>query len=595
MPRIPIFWKLFGAFGLLIGVTMATVWFVVSPRVSTHAVRVVRENLAAQASLVLSDLPPGTFVERPPPEVNPWIGRLGRASGARFTLIREDGVVLADSQMAPAAMENHRNRPEIEEARATGNPASSQRPSRTVGDDLLYLAVPVKRDGSIVGYVRASVPLTYVRVQRQNLRENVLIGAAIAVAVSLLIGLLLTRRLTRPLAEMKDAATAIAAGEYGRRLHVTSRDELGQLAGAIQEMGGQLSDRLERLTREGNQLRAILGSMLEGVVAVDRDERIVHLNNVAAQILGTDRRKSLGQRLWEVARIEAVGDTLSEVLTDANERRREIRVPRERGTQVLQLIASPLKDGEDRVAGAVIVLHDVTELRRLEIVRRDFVVNVSHELKTPLTAIRGFVETLIDDPEIDAETRERFLRRVKDQVLRLSTLVSDLLVLSRVESEEEALERRPVDIRGPVRESARRFSPDATGRDMDFVTDLPDLPVVVLGDEEALRQVVDNLLDNAFKYTPDEGIVRVRVAVEGTDAVIEVGDTGIGIEPKDIDRIFERFYRVDKARSRELGGTGLGLSIVKHIANALGGRVSVKSAGGRGSTFRVTIPRYEPA
>jgi two-component system phosphate regulon sensor histidine kinase PhoR len=241
----------------------------------------------------------------------------------------------------------------------------------------------------------------------------------------------------------------------------------------------------------------------------------------------------------------------------------------------------------------VVVLHDVTELRRLERIRRDFVVNVSHELKTPLTAIRGFIETLMDDPDIDMDTRSRFLARVNDQTLRLSTLVSDLLVLSRVEAEAGGIERRPVRLRQMLGECANRLTAGRLGDSLAFEQEMPDEPVIVLGDEEGLRQVVDNLLDNAIKYTPKGGNVTLRLSVEEGSAVLEVEDTGIGIEAQPIDRIFERFYRVDKASSRELGGTGLGLAIVKHIVGSHNGRLAVTSEPGQGSTFRVTLPLHE--
>ena len=240
--------------------------------------------------------------------------------------------------------------------------------------------------------------------------------------------------------------------------------------------------------------------------------------------------------------------------------------------------------------GAVIVLHDVTELIRLETVRRDFVANVSHELKTPLTAIRGLLETLLDDASMDAEMRRRFLEKAHVQGLRLTALVQDLLALSRIESEEGAVEHRRMDLCETVRAAVRRIDPTLTGRALTLDVSLPDEPVYVFGDEEAIRQITDNLLDNAFKYTPDGGSIGVRVSRQEENAVIRVKDSGIGIEAIHLDRIFERFYRVDKARSRELGGTGLGLAIVKHLVEALRGTIDVASEVGRGTTFRVFLP-----
>jgi two-component system phosphate regulon sensor histidine kinase PhoR len=448
-------------------------------------------------------------------------------------------------------------------------------------------------DDKLLGVVRTSVPLLEVEERRAQLRTYVASGAAIAAGLALVLGLFFSRLFSGRLGRMTEAAEAIAAGDYSKPPTLHSRDEFGHLSDAISRMADQLRERMDALVRERNELRAILGSMLEGVVAVDRDERILHLNRNAAEILATRPEDAIGERIWEVTRVAALAETIGAVLEDASEHTREARVATGTRERVLQLIASPLRDSRGEVAGVVLVLHDVSELRRLELIRRDFVVNVSHELKTPLTAIRGFVETMLDDEEIDPETRRNFLSRVNDQVLRLSALVTDLLVLSRVESEEEALDRRPVDIRRTLRDAAGRLSPESRGRDVEFQVVLPKDSVTILGDEESLRQVVDNLLDNALKYTPDGGGIELRLLQAEGEVVIEVEDTGIGIEGRHLDRIFERFYRVDKARSRELGGTGLGLSIVKHITNAHGGRVSVRSEAGRGSTFRVSLPAHE--
>jgi two-component system phosphate regulon sensor histidine kinase PhoR len=261
-----------------------------------------------------------------------------------------------------------------------------------------------------------------------------------------------------------------------------------------------------------------------------------------------------------------------------------------RGETVLELRASPLRDGGGQASGAVALLHDVTALRKLETVRRDFVANVGHELKTPLTAIRGLVETMLDDRQMPADTARSFLEKIRGQSQRLSALVTDLLTLARIESNEVPLERKLLDLRAVVREGAERFRVTSVRRGLELAAELPPEPVPLDADEESLRQILDNLLDNACKYTPPGGRIRVRVARADGEVGLEVEDTGIGIAPADQERVFERFYRVDKARSRELGGTGLGLAIVKHLTQSLGGQVSLASEPGRGSTFRVLFP-----
>jgi two-component system phosphate regulon sensor histidine kinase PhoR len=522
---------------------------------------------------------------------------LGEATGTRLTIVdaTEKGKVLADSLGRSTTMDDpHGLRPEIVQARESGELGTSTRFSHTTDIDMRYLAVPVTDGDRLLGFARASLPLVEVQRRRAAIWRRVGLGAAVAAALGLVIGLLLTRRLTARLSAMADAAKAIAEGREAGPLPVRATDETGTLARAIQQLDEELRRRLDALAHERNELTAVLGSMLEGVVAVDRSERVVHMNAVAAKLLKTSAPECIGQRIWEVTRIQEVCQMLETVLRDNAEHGREIRIADAPRGRILELHASPLRDAARAPAGAVVVLHDVTELRRLEAVRREFIANVSHELKTPLTAIRGLVETLLDDGRMSDETRRRFLEKARNQALRLSALVSDLLVLSRIESEEGAVERRPLDLRSPVRESARRLDPAGEGRDLLFRVSVPDDPVRVLGDEEAVRQIIDNLLSNAFKYTADGGVICLRLFVTNRHAIVEVEDTGIGIEPEHLDRIFERFYRVDKARSRDLGGTGLGLSIVKHLVDALDGQVDVESLAGKGTTFRVSVPLSEP-
>ncbi len=588
MPRSPLFWKVYSWIAAVAVISAATVYGVAAPRLRRSALDDIRRELTARA--VLLDVPARVFRTPPSPELQERVRRLGARTGTRFTVIRGDGLVYADSREDPARMENHRERPEVRSARRTRRPGTSTRLSRTVGERMSYLALPILEGKGIAGYVRTALPYERVTERLSSLALHLGLGAAVAVLLGFGVGLFLARHFTGPLRRMTRVAAAIAEGDYDHRLHFRRKDEVGQLAVAIQHMSDQLRERMAALTRERNNLQAILGSMLEGVIAVDAAERIVHINAVAARLLDTTVSEGLGRRAWEVARIEAIGETIRRILEEPGEYARELTLPRSRGERVLTLHASPLRGEAGAPSGAVVVMYDVTDLRRLEAVRRDFVANVSHEIKTPLTAIRGFVETLLDHEEADTGTRTRFLERIRDQALRLSSLVSDLLALSRVETEDAELEHVRFDLAPLLREVAGGFEPEVLGRSLAFRVEIPETPYPVVGDREALRQAVGNLLDNAFKYTPDEGTVTLRLRRAGDAAVLEVEDTGIGIGPEHLDRIFERFYRVDKARSRALGGTGLGLSIVKHIVKAHAGKVSVTSTPGEGSTFTVTLP-----
>ncbi len=374
-------------------------------------------------------------------------------------------------------------------------------------------------------------------------------------------------------------------------------DEFARLEARLEENEARFAEQVEQLRAERNQLTAVLGGMVEGVIAINLDRRLLHLNAVAAKWFGrSEPALAIGRPIFELSRQPEVSGALIEAIEKRRQVSRAFTLSRsagqDGGPNRFELNASPLlsarRDGEP-VEGAVAVIHDITELERLETVRRDFVSNVSHELKTPLTAIHGYVETLLDAGPVDSATRRRFLRKIRRQSNRLSALVSDLLTLSRIESSAEPPEKI-VDLRVPVDEVLGLLRTSGEERGLELIADVPRAPVRVLGEEEAIRQALSNLVDNAVKYSSASGRVMVRLQAENGRAVLEVEDRGPGIASEHLDRIFERFYRVDRARSRELGGTGLGLAIVKNVAIRHGGGVEVESERGRGSTFRFWLP-----
>ena len=405
------------------------------------------------------------------------------------------------------------------------------------------------------------------------------------------IAFFVARRLLAPLRSLTRAANSLAEGNYDERVSCSASHEVGDLVKAFNRMADRLNERIEILSREENKVRTILAGMVEGGVAVDREARILHMNKAACQILGVSEQEQEGLHIYDVTGVKEVGELLRQTLRDGVERVEELKISNADQEQVLEAHASPLRGRDGELAGGLVVLDDVTQLQRLERVRTDFVANVSHELKTPVTAISGLVETLIESEEMDLETRSRFLDKIQNQSMRLSTLVADLLALSRVEAQDEQqLELRKLDLRLIGMDSVRRAMIAAEEKEIQLHSQLPENEVNVNGDEEALCQVVDNLLDNAIKYTPGGGGVSLIIEVEDDKALLLVKDSGIGIDPEHQERIFERFYRVDKARSREVGGTGLGLSIVKHFTARMGGMVGVESEPGVGTIFRVELP-----
>ena len=591
--RASFFWRLYvGCVALILLSTVTLgVWF--ERRARADMLRDLDAALRARLVL-LQDIAAGRWNKPPSADLVVRIQRLGSEGEARLTLVRPDGVVIADSERDPASIGNHRLRPEIEAAARTGE-GKSERDSETVGRPYRYLARAVRVEGELVGFVRAAFPLDGLEAHITSLRVSTALTALAAASIAVVVALSFARRVSAPLAATAALAERIARGDYaGPTEPVEGADEIARLSEAIATMNRQLEERLETITADRNKVLAILGGMVEGVVAIDADERIVHMNAVAARLLGADPAAVEGRRIWEVTRVLAVSDLLDHARKTGEPRSAACSLvpPGDAGrAQVeIELRASAIRDGAGELFGAVLVMHDVTELRRLENVRRDFVANVSHELKTPLTAIRGMIETMIDDPEMPKEMQSRFLDRVRDQSMRLSALVTDLLSLAKIEANEGRGERTLIDLRARLRDAVARFGDVAARKRITLALELPEDAATVQADEESLRQILDNLLDNACKYTPEGGHVWARILRRPGELRVEVEDTGIGIEPADQARVFERFYRVDKARSRDLGGTGLGLSIVKHLANSLGGTVSLESSPGRGSTFRVHFP-----
>ena len=588
MLRSRFLWKLYAGYSALILLSVVIVGGMITRRMEQDALAEIRQSLEARAVLLrglarqhIEGSADSTFQKR--------VRALGREIGTRLTVIRADGRVVADSQENPSGMDNHADRPEILAARSDGL-GTATRFSNTLGMRMMYLSLSVRSEDRLVGYVRVSLPLSAIDRRLNDLRAATTVGAGLSAVAALILGFFLAQHFVRPLTSMTAVAESMASGDYDQRLPTTRNDEIGKLAQALNRMAESCRDRMETISVDRNRLSVILSGMTEGVVAVGRNERIAHMNETAGRLLGASPEEGVDKPIWEVTRVREVSEILGAALRDEADRQRTVRLVTPSRDQIIEMHASPLHDGQRDLVGAVVVLRDVSDLHRLEMVRRDFGANASHELKTPITAIRGLIETLIDDKEMESPRRERFLGKIRDQSMRLSSIVTDLLTLSRLESEGGELKRAPFDLRDAVLASTRALASTSEERGIMVEAEVPDGPIEVVGDEEALCQVVGNLLDNALKYTARGGAVWARVRRQGTDAVIEVEDTGIGIEPGDRDRIFERFYRVDKARSRELGGTGLGLSIVKHVATAHGGRVTVDSVPGTGSTFRVFLP-----
>ncbi len=582
-------WKLFLGFSLVIFLAMAALQLFVSRRIEADG----REQIAAallNRSLLLGELALPALRGGNESALRLRLDRLGEQADTRLTVIDVDGRVIADSDEDPAHMSSHADRPEIREAR-NAEIGRAIRYSDTLRKRMMYVALPLRDGRTLLGYARSSLPMDTVDIQISSLRRTVLFGTVLALLATLAASLIFTRHITRPLTTVVNTVREYSAGDYGRRIPSSGGGELGELADAFNAMAQQQQERLTKISEERNKLEAILTGMVEGVVAVNHEDRILHMNEVAAALLGVSPPDARGHTLWELSPPEEIGEIVEACREGGRSLRREMRRDGADGERIIEVYASPLpSEGSGSTGGAVLVFHEITELRRLEMVRRDFVANVSHELKTPLTVIRGMVETMEDDPEMPPDTRDRFLGKVRFQAEHLSSQVSDLLALSRLESEEQSLAKEPVDMIRLVRDVSMVRAAAAESRGLRFTTKIPDGPINVNGDRLSLEQAFGNLVDNALVYTPRGGRVTLRLRTEGDLLLFRVEDTGIGIEPEHQERIFERFYRVDKARSREQGGTGLGLAIVKHVVLAHGGEVGLDSVPGRGTTFTISLP-----
>lgn len=588
------FWKVFGATALVVGIAVAVAGTLATLALS-HAVEAQLDQRIRAETALLAEAARAGLRAGDEPALAALARELSAAlAGDRITLLAPDGRPLADSHADPRLMDNHRERPEVLAALRPDN-APRARSSQTVHEEQLYYALAVREDGRLLGFARLSVPLADARARRAEVGRAVLGAGAVALLVGAAAAALLARSVRRPLQELGRYVGAVAQGAEPPPLDRARHGELAPLARSLEAMTRQLHERFERIERDQSEIRAIVGAMVEGVLAIDAAQRVVLLNAAAAELLGTSQDAARGKPVWEVTRAPEVTDLLARCLRTGTPAWVEASLPAAGGERVLRLAASPLADA-DGTFGSVLVLQDLTGMRRLEAVRRDFVVNVSHELKTPLTAMRGFLDAVLDDPELPEPMRRRFLGRAHEATERMIAIVGDLLSLARVEADGGLARSEALDLRELAGECQGRAAALAALRGAQVQLDLPGEPVPVQGDRAELATALDNLVDNALKYGPPGGLVRVRVLRAGDEATLEVEDRGPGIPAHEQARVWERFYRVDKSRSRDLGGTGLGLSIVRNVAQAHGGRVSLDSEAGRGSVFRLHLPlRIAPA
>ena len=587
-----LFWKLALTFlAPLLGVVLAVDFLAERALRGTYQNDGYNEMKALARVLPFDELHFSSF----PPEtaedvalLNHWVANAAK-SGVRISVISADGRVIADSQSETQTMESHASRPEVQEALQKGE-GTSTRTSVSVNQPLLYYAERHYLTGSVPVVERLALPLEGVDETLGKFRRGLLLWSLLILIIAGAISLLVSRSFTGRVERLREFSRRVAEGDFRPLPSDGTGDTLEALGQSLNQTAARMDRTIRTLTEERNLSSAILGSMVEGVAVVNGGERLVFANPGFASILGLEVPPVAGSALLEVVRQTELIEAVRRVLAG------EPRVEAEIATGTLRqhffaATVAAVRAGE--TSGAVIVLHDITDLRKLERIRRDFVANVSHEFRTPLTAIQGFAETLLAGAMNDPQNRDRFLGIILEHSRRLARLTEDLLRLSQMDADKLELELRPVGVAQLVESCYETARHRATEKGLNLSLDVPEGLPNVSGDARRLQEVLQNLLENAIQYTLPGGKIVLSAEAKNEEVIFTVTDTGIGIPQADQPRIFERFYRVDVARSREAGGTGLGLSIAKHLIEGHGGRIWVESEVGVGSKFHVSVPIFD--
>ncbi|MFA6142642.1 MAG: ATP-binding protein [Candidatus Omnitrophota bacterium] len=576
--------KLIISYAIVILISFAFLAFFLDKNLEENSLKDIESSLIVQARLIENQITAGILKSESSSFLEALVKKLGRDAKCRITLIDTNGKVLADSEkqlMEISKMENHISRPEIRRA-LSGDIGTDMRYSPTLKIDMLYAALPIKSGNEISGVLRLALPLASVQKTLFVIRRIIILGLVFTLIFAFILGSILAARTIEPVNKMIYASRRFAEGDFSKRVVVNSQDEIGELAATFNKMAQDIEDKIKKIEEQNQKLAAIFNSMIEGIIVVDKAGRLISINHTIENIFGISKKDAEGKLFLDKIRNNDISGVIDKVLCAGKPVSDEITViyPVHK---IFDINAIPIFN-LNSVSGCLVVIHDVTEVRRLETVRSDFIANVSHELKTPLTSITGFIETLLEGALDDKENSREFLKIIQEHAARLNSLVNDLLSLSHLESKEITLDKKDINLHRLTEEVILGFKSQLRKRNVEVSNELP-VGLLIRADRDRIEQVLTNLIDNAIKFNKEKGRVRIYGQAVDGKTKITIEDSGMGIPEKDIPRIFERFYRVDKARSRELGGTGLGLSIVKHIVELHEGEVGVESAEGFGSKF----------
>ena len=586
-------WKLFFSYLLIVLIPFLAAERYLTSHLKDRMLQQIEGRLFKEAMLIKTIIEKDYKNSSPSYEIDSLIKKMGREIRERITYIDSRGTVLGDTEIAPAKLEyieDHSGRPEFITAFKSSHGVAI-RYSTTLEIDMMYVAVKIAPRGEFMGIVRLAVPLTQIKDLMRKTEYSLAMAFLLCAVLILILNIVVSKRLSQPIEEISRTAEEISKGNFDVKVYPGARGELGTLGRSINLMASEIKKRVRETTQEKETLQTILRGMSDGVMVVDSEGKIVLINSVLEDLFH-GASTAIGKTPVEALRNAELQDGFAQVLDKGETFNTELSVATPEVDKIFDVTIVRLSP-QYRTEGAVAVFHDITDLKRVEKVRRDFVANVSHELRTPLTSIKGYAETLCDADIEDVSTVRSFSQIILKHANRLSALVDDLLSLTRLESQSAVLMKKEIDLRDVLDASILLVKPAAETKGITIETESIPEKIMVWADRGQIGQALVNLLDNAVKYTPEGGAITVSVTDAGKEVHVTVKDTGIGIPREDLDRIFERFYCVDKNRSRQMGGTGLGLSIVKHIIQGHGGTVWVQSELEEGSAFSFSLPKEQ--
>ncbi|ONK22518.1 PAS domain-containing sensor histidine kinase [Bacillus sp. VT-16-64] len=577
------------SFLLLMSIALLVSGFFIADKVKDTYMDLKKDQLYEMAQLTVRAINTGTDSEV---RLQEQVKELSKTITSRITVIDRDGHVLADSEDNPSAMENHADRPEVRQIIKSGKDSGiSIRYSKTLGYNMMYVTIPMIEGDQVTGVVRTSLSLEKVEQAIEHLTATLTFVLFTAMLLTTIVGVRMAKGIAKPIEEMITVSERLKDKDYSARVRMQPKGELGRLANAINVLAASLKSQMEQIQENEQQLMGVLTYMKSGVLLVDKDGRILLANRAMGDMLGLEPETLKGKLHVEAGKSADLSRLIDQCLLEGKEIRDEIQFyfPDER---ILDAHLAPYVGKRNELKGIVAVLHDITDIRRLEKMRSEFVANVSHELKTPITSVKGFAETLLDGAMDDEELLHDFLNIIHKESVRLHRLINDILHLSKIEQHLVTPIVEEVNVTEVIRNVAETIRKEVKTKGLEL--ELPDnTNVWVEGERDRIQQIILNLVSNAVVYTPEGGKISVSVSERENEVDIRVQDNGIGISKKDLPRIFERFYRVDKARARDSGGTGLGLAIVKHLIESHHGSIKVESEEGEGTIFTVTLPKKQ--